>query len=83
MGRSECCESSLVLLYFCVYTSGNRILRKIRLIGDGANDVGMIQEAYIGVGISGVEGMHVHNVFDGLLLPHVFIFMRAMSLFEN
>ena len=28
-------------------------------IGDGANDVGMIQEADIGVGISGVEGMQV------------------------
>ncbi|KAK9829125.1 hypothetical protein WJX72_004020 [[Myrmecia] bisecta] len=26
-------------------------------IGDGANDVGMIQEAHIGVGISGQEGM--------------------------
>ncbi|GAU20813.1 hypothetical protein TSUD_132980, partial [Trifolium subterraneum] len=26
-------------------------------IGDGANDVGMIQEADVGVGISGVEGM--------------------------
>ncbi|KAH9617378.1 hypothetical protein KSS87_011968 [Heliosperma pusillum] len=26
-------------------------------IGDGANDVGMIQEANIGIGISGVEGM--------------------------
>ena len=30
-------------------------------IGDGANDVGMIQEADIGVGISGVEGMQVRN----------------------
>ena len=30
-------------------------------IGDGANDVGMIQEADIGVGISGVEGMQVHT----------------------
>lgn len=28
-------------------------------IGDGANDVGMIQEADIGIGISGVEGMQV------------------------
>lgn len=28
-------------------------------IGDGANDVGMIQEADIGVGISGAEGMQV------------------------
>ena len=32
-------------------------------IGDGANDVGMLQEADIGVGISGVEGMQVAN-FD-------------------
>lgn len=31
-------------------------------IGDGANDVGMIQEADIGVGISGAEGMQVGGV---------------------
>lgn len=29
-------------------------------IGDGANDVGMLQEADIGIGISGVEGMQVY-----------------------
>ena len=28
-------------------------------IGDGANDVGMIQQAHIGVGISGKEGAQV------------------------
>ena len=28
-------------------------------IGDGANDVSMIQTAHIGVGISGQEGMQV------------------------
>ena len=28
-------------------------------VGDGANDVGMIQEAHVGVGIAGVEGMQV------------------------
>jgi phospholipid-translocating ATPase len=33
-------------------------------IGDGANDVGMIQEADIGVGISGAEGMQAVMVFD-------------------
>ena len=32
-------------------------------IGDGANDVGMIQEADIGVGISGAEGMQVGSIF--------------------
>ena len=36
-------------------------------IGDGANDVGMIQEADIGVGISGVEGMQVSGLHDWLL----------------
>jgi P-type E1-E2 ATPase len=36
--------------------TGNTILA----IGDGANDVGMLQEADIGVGISGVEGMQVN-----------------------
>ncbi|KAF3787619.1 putative phospholipid-transporting ATPase 4 [Nymphaea thermarum] len=33
-------------------------------IGDGANDVGMIQEAHIGVGISGVEGMQAVMASD-------------------
>ncbi|RRT52098.1 hypothetical protein B296_00029369 [Ensete ventricosum] len=33
-------------------------------IGDGANDVGMIQEADIGVGISGVEGMQFPALYQ-------------------
>ncbi|XP_075055021.1 phospholipid-transporting ATPase IB isoform X2 [Mixophyes fleayi] len=33
-------------------------------IGDGANDVGMIQTAHIGVGISGNEGMQATNSSD-------------------
>jgi phospholipid-transporting ATPase len=33
-------------------------------IGDGANDVSMIQEAHIGVGISGQEGMQAANSSD-------------------
>lgn len=33
-------------------------------IGDGANDVGMIQEADIGVGISGVEGRQAWICFS-------------------
>ncbi|XP_010262048.1 PREDICTED: probable phospholipid-transporting ATPase 4 isoform X2 [Nelumbo nucifera] len=38
-------------------------------IGDGANDVGMIQEADIGVGISGVEGMQF-RFLQRLLVVH-------------
>ncbi|XP_042189887.1 phospholipid-transporting ATPase IB isoform X3 [Callorhinchus milii] len=33
-------------------------------IGDGANDVGMIQAAHVGVGISGNEGMQATNSSD-------------------
>lgn len=39
--------------------------RKITLsIGDGANDVSMIQAAHIGVGISGQEGMQAVMASD-------------------
>ncbi|KAM7268641.1 hypothetical protein ACFE04_010807 [Oxalis oulophora] len=52
-----CCRSSpkqKALVTRLVKTkTGNTTLA----IGDGANDVGMLQEADIGVGISGVEGM--------------------------
>ena len=33
-------------------------------IGDGANDVGMIQEAHVGIGISGKEGKQAVNAAD-------------------
>ena len=33
-------------------------------IGDGANDVGMIQEAHVGIGISGKEGKQAVNASD-------------------
>lgn len=40
-------------------------------IGDGANDVGMLQEADIGIGISGVEGMQVLHHVKITFLPIV------------
>jgi P-type E1-E2 ATPase len=43
-------------------------------IGDGANDVGMLQEADIGVGISGVEGMQVNPEKISQRLYCAFIF---------
>jgi len=33
-------------------------------IGDGANDCGMIQEAHVGIGISGLEGQQAVNTSD-------------------
>ena len=50
------------------HVAANQIARLVKeytgkttlAIGDGANDVGMIQEADIGVGISGMEGMQVN-----------------------
>ncbi|XVE56714.1 hypothetical protein DITRI_Ditri04bG0032800 [Diplodiscus trichospermus] len=55
-----CCRSSpkqKALVTRLVKTkTGNTTLA----IGDGANDVGMLQEADIGVGISGAEGMQVN-----------------------
>lgn len=42
-------------------------------IGDGANDVGMIQEAHVGIGISGVEGMQVNH--DAFCKFRIFFFL--------
>lgn len=33
-------------------------------IGDGANDVAMIQKAHVGIGISGVEGLQAACASD-------------------
>ncbi|CAM8894152.1 unnamed protein product [Rhodiola kirilowii] len=59
-------------------------------IGDGANDVGMLQEADIGVGISGVEGMQAvmasdfsiaqFRFLERLLLVHGHWCYRRISL---
>ncbi|GAB9475624.1 hypothetical protein Gpo141_00012712 [Globisporangium polare] len=47
-------------------------------IGDGANDVGMIQEAHIGVGISGHEGMQAVNASDFAIAQ--FRFLKRLLL---
>ena len=47
-------------------------------IGDGANDVGMIQAAHIGVGISGQEGMQAANSADYAFAQ--FRFLRELLL---
>lgn len=60
-------------IYIYLYQFGSQVTRLVKegtgkttlAIGDGANDVGMIQEADIGVGISGAEGMQVGDAFSG------------------
>ncbi|KAH9261482.1 hypothetical protein BASA81_000138 [Batrachochytrium salamandrivorans] len=47
-------------------------------IGDGANDVGMIQSAHVGVGISGLEGMQAVNSADFALGR--FYFLKRLLL---
>lgn len=47
-------------------------------IGDGANDVGMIQEAHIGIGISGLEGQQAVNSSDFAIAQ--FRFLESLLL---
>jgi len=48
----RCAPSQKREITAAVKKTGSRVLG----IGDGGNDVGMIEEAHIGVGISGKEG---------------------------
>ncbi|KAK8940236.1 putative phospholipid-transporting ATPase 9 [Platanthera guangdongensis] len=63
-GSVICCRSSpkqKALVTRLVKTSTQRVTLAI---GDGANDVGMLQEADIGIGISGAEGMQAVMASD-------------------
>lgn len=55
----HCLENTLLIgiLKFCTFLSVAHL--PAVALGDGANDVNMIQAADIGVGISGQEGMQV------------------------
>ena len=50
-------------------------------IGDGANDVGMIQEADVGVGISGKEGQQAVNASDFAIAQ--FRFLKELVLIHG
>ncbi|KAK6133796.1 hypothetical protein DH2020_032507 [Rehmannia glutinosa] len=52
-----CCRSSPKQKALVTRLVKEGIKKTTLAIGDGANDVGMLQEADIGIGISGVEGM--------------------------
>ena len=54
---------------------------KTLAIGDGANDVAMIQAAHVGIGISGQEGMQAVNASDYAIAQ--FRFLRRLLLIHG
>ncbi|CAH9123163.1 unnamed protein product [Cuscuta epithymum] len=67
-----CCRSTpkqKALVTALVKGSGGKTLA----IGDGANDVSMLQEADVGVGISGVEGMQAVMASDYAIAQFCFL----------
>lgn len=80
-GCSECKLLFMLTLLLClqVTTLIKEDAKKITLsIGDGANDVSMIQAAHIGVGISGQEGMQAVMASDFAIAQ--FRFLKVLLL---
>ncbi|WEW61723.1 drs2 neo1 protein [Emydomyces testavorans] len=60
-----CCRASPKQKAFLVKSIRERVNKSITLaIGDGANDIAMIQEAHVGIGITGKEGLQAARISD-------------------
>jgi phospholipid-translocating ATPase len=60
-----CCRASPTQKAFLVKTVRTKVKRSVTLaIGDSSNDIAMIQEAHVGIGISGKEGMQAARTSD-------------------
>lgn len=60
-----CCRASPSQKAAMVKAIRNKVSNSVTLaIGDGGNDISMIQEAHVGVGISGKEGLQAARVAD-------------------
>ncbi|KAI9777848.1 MAG: hypothetical protein M1839_008525 [Geoglossum umbratile] len=60
-----CCRASPSQKASLVNTIKRRVKRSVTLaIGDGANDIAMIQEAHVGIGITGKEGLQAARTSD-------------------
>jgi phospholipid-translocating ATPase len=60
-----CCRASPKQKAFLVRSVRKQVMDTITLaIGDGANDIAMIQEAHVGIGITGKEGLQAARISD-------------------
>lgn len=60
-----CCRASPSQKAGLVHAIRRKVKKSVTLaIGDGANDIAMIQEAHVGIGITGKEGMQAARVSD-------------------
>lgn len=60
-----CCRASPKQKAFLVRSIRKRVKKSVTLaIGDGANDIAMIQEAHVGIGVAGKEGMQAARISD-------------------
>ncbi|KAE8145737.1 haloacid dehalogenase-like hydrolase [Aspergillus avenaceus] len=60
-----CCRASPKQKAFLVNSIRKHVKDSITLaIGDGANDIAMIQEAHVGIGITGKEGLQAARISD-------------------
>ena len=60
-----CCRASPSQKASLVKKIRTKVNRSITLaIGDGANDIAMIQEAHVGIGVSGKEGLQAARISD-------------------
>jgi phospholipid-translocating ATPase len=60
-----CCRASPSQKASLVRKIRTKVTKSITLaIGDGANDIAMIQEAHVGIGVSGKEGLQAARISD-------------------
>ena len=60
-----CCRASPSQKASLVKQIRNKVKKSVTLaIGDGANDIAMIQEAHVGIGITGKEGFQAARISD-------------------
>ncbi|KAI8528726.1 hypothetical protein RHMOL_Rhmol12G0169700 [Rhododendron molle] len=79
-----CCRSSPKQKALVTRLLRNRTRNTTLAIGDGANDVGMLQEADIGIGISGFEGMQIcYFFYKNIAFGFTLFFYEAYASFSG